>query len=285
MKFVRIEPGEFLMGTTKDQVDQVMHQFPSSKQEWFNREQPQHLVKITRPFFLGIHEVTVGEFRRFVEATAYQTEAEKDGKGSYVWDEAKKAWVLDSSKNWRNPGFAQTGDHPVVCVSHDDALAFCQWLSVIELRTYRLPTEAEWEYACRAGTTTLYPNGDDPERLVSIANVADATLKKKFTTYTCINGNDGYAFTASVGSFAPNPWGLYDMIGNVSEWCADWYGEEYYASSPPTNPRGASEASRRVLRGGSCYYVPWFCRPAFRSRFLPVNRRNDLGFRVVLVQE
>ena len=173
-----------------------------------------------------------GQFRRFVEKSGYQTEAEKDGKGSYVWDETKKAWELDPSKNWRNPGFPQTDDHPVVCVSHNDAMAFCQWLSQKEGRTYRLPTEAEWEFACRADTTTLYSNGDDPEGLVSIANVADATFKRKFPDFACIKGDDGYPYTASVGSFAPNRWGLYDMIGNVWEWCADWYDEKYYASSP-----------------------------------------------------
>jgi len=285
IKLVRIEAGEFLMGTTKDQVDQLMRQFPDSKREWFDDEQPQHPVKITRPFFLGIHEVTVGQFRRFVETSGYQTEAEKDGKGSYVWDETKKAWELDPSKNWRNPGFPQTDDHPVVCVSHNDAMAFCQWLSQNESRTYRLPTEAEWEFACRGDTTALYSNGNDPEGLVSIANVADASLKRKSPYFAYIKGDDGYPYTASVGSFAPNRWAVYDMIGNVWEWCADWYDEKYYASSPATDPPGAPKASLRVVRGGSWGNYPRDCRPTDRNRFAPAFRSINFGFRVAAVQE
>ena len=239
MRLVRIEPGSFQMGTTKEQIDQLLRLFPDSKRELFDAEQPQHPVKITRPFFLGIHEVTAGQFRRFVEESGHQTEAEKDGKGSHVWNETKKTWELDPGKNWRNPGFSQTDDHPVVCVSHNDAMAFCQWLSQKERLTYRLPTEAEWEFACRAGTGTLYPLGDDPESLVTIANVADASLKRKFPNFTCIDGDDRFVYTAPVGSFAPNPWGLYDMIGNVWEWCADWYDGRYYSSSSPDDPPGA----------------------------------------------
>ncbi|MFI5386961.1 MAG: formylglycine-generating enzyme family protein [Fimbriimonadales bacterium] len=220
-----------------------------------------------------------------MEKSGYQTQAEKDGKGSYVWDQTKKAWELDPSKNWRNPGFPQTDDHPVVCVSHNDAMEFCQWLSQKEGRTYRLPTEAEWEFACRADTTTLYSNGDDPEGLVSIANVADATLKRKFPDFACIKGDDGYLYTASVGSFASNRWGLYDMIGNVLEWCADWYDEKYYASSPATDPPGAPKASLRVFRGGCWSDYPWGCRPADRFWFMPGGRFSDLGFRVAAVQE
>jgi len=285
MKLIRIEPGAFLMGTTIDQLDQFMRLFPASKREWIDDEQPQHPVRITRPFFLGIHEVTVGQFRRFVEKNGYRTEAEKDGKGCFVWYESKKTWVRDPSKNWRDPGFPQSDDHPVVCVSHNDAMAFCQWLSEEERRTYRLPTEAEWEFACRAGTTTLYSNGDDPEGLVSVANVADATLKKKFPDFTCTEADDGYPYTAPVGSFPPNPWGLYDMIGNVWEWCADWYDDKYYASSPATDPPGALESSSRVFRGGSWYSSPCLCRPALRSRFMPESRYGNLGFRVAAVQE
>ena len=158
MTLVRIEPGSFLMGSTKEQIDQLMRLFPESKREWFNDEQPQHRVNITRPYLLGIHQVTVGQFRRFVEESRHQTEAEKTGKGSFGWDEKKGAWELDPAKNWRNPGFSQTDDHPVVCVSHNDAVAFCEWLSTTEKkegRTYRLPGEAEWEYACRAGIERL----------------------------------------------------------------------------------------------------------------------------------
>jgi formylglycine-generating enzyme required for sulfatase activity len=285
MTLLRIEPGSFLTGSTKEQIEHLIRLFPDSKPEWFNAEQPQHRVEITRPFFLGVHQVTVGQFRRFVERSGYQTESEKDGKGSYAWDQSKNAWELDPSKSWRSPGFEQTGEHPVVCVSHNDAAAFCGWLSKKEERiTYRLPLEAEWEFACRAGTITLYPTGDDPENLMSAANVADAALKRAFPTLVCIKGDDGFVYTSPVGSFAPNAWGLYDVIGNVWEWCADWYDGSYYGSSPPVDPRGPSSASGRVLRGGSWSNSPWYCRPAYRNRHSPGLPHSYLGFRVAAVR-
>ncbi len=134
MTLVRIEPGEFKfgMGSTKQQIDLLLKQFPDAKGEWLDWEQPQHPVKITRPFYLAAHPVTVGQFRRFIESSGHKTD-----------------------DKWRSPGFDQGEDHPVVCVSHDDALAFLSWLNQQEKeqkRSYRLPTEAEWEYACRAGT-------------------------------------------------------------------------------------------------------------------------------------
>ena len=205
MTLVRIEAGSFLMGSTKEQIDQLLRLFPDSKREWFDAEQPQHRVDITRPYLLGIHQVTIGQFRRFVEESRHQTEAEKAGKGSFGWDEKKGAWELDPAKNWRNPGFSQTDDHPVVCVSHNDAVAFCDWLSTTEKkegRTYRLPGEAEWEYACRAGSNALFVISNDPEDLAKIANVADARLKQKFSNLNCIKGDDGFVYTAPVGSFA-----------------------------------------------------------------------------------
>ena len=286
MTLVRIEPGSFLMGSTKEQIDQLLRLFPDSKREWFDDEQPQHRVDITRPYLLGIHQVTVGQFRRFVEESRHQTEAE--GEGSFGWDEERGAWEIDPAKNWRNPGFSQTDDHPVVCISHNDAVAFCEWLSTTEKkegRTYRLPREAEWEYACRAGSNASFVISNDPEDLAKIANVADARLKQKFSNFDCIKGDDGFVYTAPVGSFAPNPWGLHDMIGNVWEWCADWYDEKYYALSPAADPPGVSVASSRVFRGGSWFNVARYCRPAYRYRYAPGSRNYDLGFRVAAVQE
>ena len=174
----------------------------------------------------------------------------------------------------------------MVCVSHNDAVAFCQWLTTQEKatgRTYRLPSEAEWEYACRAGTEALFLISEDPEDLIKIANVADASAKEKFPDWNCVKGDDGFVYTAPVGSFAPNAWGLHDMIGNAWEWCADGYDEKYYASSPTADPPGAAEASRRVLRGGGWLNNARDCRPAYRGRDTPEYRGYDLGFRVAAV--
>ncbi len=272
MTMVRIEPGEFLMGSTREQIDRLLKQFPDTTRDWFDDEQPQHPVRITRPYYLAAHQVTVGQFRRFVDGSGYKTEAEK----------------ADDEGSWRNPGFEQGADHPVTCVSHNDALAFLGWLNEQEKgkkRGYRLPTEAEREYACRAGTGGLYGGSDDPENLVRVANVADASYKKVNPGVTCIRGDDGYAYTAPVGSFEPNAWHLYDMIGNVWEWCDDGYDPAYYKSSPREDPHNTAVASHRVIRGGSWFARPGYCRPAIRGRDTPGVRNGNLGFRVAAVQE
>ena len=186
-----------------------------------------------------------------------------------------------------NPShFKGSDDLPVEQVSWLDAVLFCNKLSEQEKRTpfyringtgvtiaggngYRLPTEAEWEYACRAGSTTFYPFGDE------VGELGD---------HAWYNGNSGRK-TNSVGQNRPNAWGLYDMLGNVWEWCQDWCEVGYYRASPPADPPGPSEASSRVVRGGSWYFNPRYCRPAYRSRSMPEFRDSDLGFRVAAVQE
>ncbi len=144
----------------------------------FKDEHPQHRVRITKPFYLGTYHVTRGQFRQFVADTAYKTDAEKgETPGAYGWDPDKKNFGFNAKYSWRNAGFEQTDEHPVVNVSWNDAVEYCKWLSKKEGKTYRLPTEAEWEYACRAGTTTRYYSGDDPETLAKVGNVADAAAK------------------------------------------------------------------------------------------------------------
>ena len=149
--------------------------------DFFKDEHPQHRVRITKPFYLGTYHVTRGQFRQFVADTAYKTDAEKGERpGAFGWDPDRKEFAADKRYSWRNLGFEQTDEHPVVNVSWNDAAEFCKWLSKKEGKTYRLPTEAEWEYACRAGTNTRYYSGDDPEMLAKIGNVADAAIKAKF---------------------------------------------------------------------------------------------------------
>jgi formylglycine-generating enzyme required for sulfatase activity len=202
MELVLIPAGEIKMGSGESAEDTAAffkksYGMDSLTADWFKDEHPQHRVRITKPFYLGTCHVTRGQFRRFVADTQYLTDAEKAEKpGAFGWDPDKKTFGFNARYSWRNAGFEQTDEHPVVNVSWNDAVAFCKWLSKKEGKTYRLPTEAEWEYACRAGTTTRYYSGDDPETLAKVANVADAAAKAKFPDWKyAIKASDGYVFT------------------------------------------------------------------------------------------
>jgi formylglycine-generating enzyme required for sulfatase activity len=283
MKLAWIPAGEFRMGSTAADVEKVLAFDSTFKPQHADDEQPQHKVRIGRPFYLGAHEVTRGEFARFVKETNYVTEAEADGQGGWGYNPTNGK--LEGPKpeyTWRNTGFAQDDTHPVVNVSWNDALAFCQWLSAREKREYRLPTEAEWEYACRDGSATAYQNSDEPEALVHMGNVADGVGKAKFATWNAIAGNDGYVFTAPVGRFADNSLGLFDMHGNVWEWCSDWYLSDYYKKSPSVDPHGPASGSNRVTKGGSWGSAASYSRAAYRRPLGPSYRDYGLGFRVAV---
>jgi formylglycine-generating enzyme required for sulfatase activity len=219
-------------------------------------------VRISQPFILGRCEVTVGQFRQFVFDTGYETEGEQEVQVGQSLDgtepKAKKQeWT------WRQPGFAQDDNDPVVCVSWSDAAAYCEWLAHKEGMTYRLPTEAEWEYACRAGSTTDSFFGS----------------QESLDQYAWFDGNS-QGHTHPVGEKNPNAWGLYDMYGNVWEWCGDWQADGYYNSSPVADPRGPTSGSSRVRRGGGWNFPDTFCRSAFRNGLVPGSRVSFLGFRV-----
>jgi formylglycine-generating enzyme required for sulfatase activity len=296
MELVLIPAGEFKMGSGES-AEATAAFFNKTYGEYilradfadfFKDEHPQHRVRITKPFYLGTYHVTRGQFRQFVADTGYKTDAEKDKwtPGAYGWNPDVKNFGFNNEKySWRNAGFEQTDEHPVVNVSWNDAAAFCKWLSKKESKTYRLPTEAEWEYACRAGTTTRYYSSDDPETLAKVGNVADAAVKAMFpnSIYT-IKANDGYVFTAPVGSFKPNAFGLYDMHGNAWQWCADWNGAEYYATSPADDPTGPDSGNGRVLRGGSWVIGPCDARSARRNGSSADLRYDFSGFRVARTQ-
>ncbi len=180
VKLELIRAGEFMMGSTKSEIDQVLKEDSNAKREYYDDEHPRKQVRITQPFLLASHEVTVGQFRKFIEDTGHKTTAESDGEGGWGWNETTGKFEGRSLKcNWRTTGFHQTENHPVVNVTWHDAVAFCKWLSGKDGRTFRLPTEAEWEYSCRAGTTTRYHNGDNSESLVRVGNVQDASAKAK----------------------------------------------------------------------------------------------------------
>jgi formylglycine-generating enzyme len=287
MEMTLIPAGEFLMGSGES-AEETAALFKKSygmdflTADYFKDEHPQHLARITKPFYLGTYHVTRGQFRQFVKDTAYKTEAEERVMPmAWGWNPDKNGFALNVNHSWRNAGFEQTDEHPVVTVSWNDAVAFCKWLSKKEVKTYRLPTEAEWEYACRAGTTTRYYSGDDPETLAKVGNVRDATFKAKFPDWRwTIKGSDGYVFTAPVGKFKPNAFGLYDMHGNAWQWCADWYGARYYAGSRTDDPTGPDSGDDRMLRGGTWFYGPDVARSADRGRCAPYYHNDIIGFRV-----
>jgi formylglycine-generating enzyme required for sulfatase activity len=225
MKLVLIPAGEFLMGS------------PDSDEDADDDEKPQHRVRITQPFYLGATPVTQGQYRAVTDA---------------------------------NPShFQGSDDRPVEQISWEEARVFCDKLNTLEgprlgSERYRLPTEAEWEYACRAGSTARFSFGDDA------AGLGD---------YAWFSGNSG-GQTHPVGQKRPNAWGLYDMHGNVWEWCEDWYEANYYANSPGADPPGPSGASDRVIRGVCWSGLPRSARSARRLRVTPGNRSLNLGFRL-----
>lgn len=236
IQLVKIAPGEFMMGTA--------NQRPANEAQWKQRdwdESPAHKVKITAPLHIGACEVTNAQYEQFDPAH-------------------KKLRGL--------AGTSKTDEEPVTMVTWQQAMDFCKWLSKKEGRTYRLPTEAEWEYACRAGTTTAFHTGD--ALTDKRANIAGTKRDR----------------TRPVGSYDPNDWGLYDMHGNVEEWCLDWYGP--YSGQEQANPVGRADGYVKVTRGGSYDIPSWqddnsrYSRSANRSGRLSEDANRTTGFRVVL---
>lgn len=274
MSLVRIPAGEFLMGTPPPQSE--------AEKEDYNEVERQHRVRITRDFYIGKHEVTRRAFAKFVAATGYKTTLERNGGNGFGYDAAARSIEILPRFNWREVGYPINDDHPVFNIDWDDATAFCKWLSEKEGHTYRLPTEAEWEYVCRAGSKTTYSTGDDEDSLKGFANLSDASFLAKYPAATwSVDWNDGHAFSAPVGSFRPNAFGVCDMHGNVWEWCQDWYAADYYEHSPVDDPPGPATGTIHVLRGGAFTNRFRFLRSADRDATRPKYRRNFTGFRVV----
>ena len=295
MKLTLVPAGEFMMGWGESAESiakffQEKHGAPFLTSERFQQGFPQHRVRITRPLYFGTYHVTVGQFRKFVEDTGYRTTVESSAfKATNIFSsDSTSNESGEKEKNcWRNPGFEQTDEHPVVWITRDDASAFCKWLSEKEGEQYRLPTEAEWEYACRAGTSTRFAFGDNPEELVNFANIGDGSTSARFKWFgSASKTEDGYPITAPVGQFKPNAFGLYDMHGNAWQWCLDWYKTDYYLESPTEDPTGPGHGYRargyRVLRGGSWLSHPWECCTAYRGFQSPTEQDCfQMGFRVV----
>ncbi|OPZ98989.1 MAG: Serine/threonine-protein kinase pkn1 [Bacteroidetes bacterium ADurb.Bin408] len=253
LKMRGIQGGTFTMG--------------SSDSEAASDETP-HTVTVGN-FAMMKHEVTVAEFKKFIDDTGYQTDADKrtGNYGSYIWN--GNQWEKKDGVNWKcgvNGSLRPQSEynHPVIHVSWNDAVAYAEWLSKKTSQTWRLPTEAEWEYAAKGGQNYKYAGSDN------IAAVA------------WYNDNSGMK-TQEVGQKSPNGFGLYDMTGNVWEWCSDWYKDDYYKTSGSSNPQGPSTGSYRVLRGGSWYYEARGCRSTGRDSDSPDDRSGNTGFRLVFV--
>ena len=200
-------------------------------------------------------------------------------------DDVNWSYQIRSGRDWRSPGFRQSDEHPVVCVSFDDVEAYLHWLNKKTYSDYRLPSESEWEYAARAGTTTPRYWDSSGEDMCLHANVADQTLMERINAGVdparFASGSDGYAFTSPVGSFSPNKFGISDILGNVWEWCADRWHDDYNGAPVDGSAWVADNGDhRRVVRGGCWDYYPWGIRAGFRYPDLFDLRASTLGFRV-----
>ncbi len=285
VELVRIPAGEFLMG--ENHITRSLTGF-FGPHEFFGRT-----VRLSRSFRTGKYEVTVKQFRRFVEATGYQTDAES---GQRTWGGLRTglftvvdgAWRKNATASWRNPGFSQEDDHPVTGISWYDATAFCEWVSSRTRRACRLPTEAELEYAQRARTPTRYFWGIGMDEKGAWANVADSDglqdddvlgdNKHLMKNVVPEDRNDNYRYTAPVGMFHANAFGLYDAIGNVWEYTLDWAG----VKPALADPRGTGDEKVRSMRGGSWISTPDLYRSSFRPEIEPESRTSTRGMRLVV---
>ena len=237
-------------------------------------EKPVHRVSV-KAFLMSATEVTVGQFRTFVKASGYKTEAEQEDRGCRTYENG--SWDLRSGKNWRNPGFKQSAKEPVVCLSWNDTQRYIKWLSEKTGERYRLPSEAEWEYAARAGSETKYFFGNSTSDLCRSANGAAAETDFSWRNKDC---RDGYKRTAPAASFTANAFGLYDMHGNVREWTQDCWNGSYKGAPSDGTAWLSGECGRRVLRGGSWRGNPYVLRSANRNWSTSGNRFNGFGFRL-----
>ena len=276
-RMVVIPAGEFTMGSPAAEAGRGVD------------EGPQRQVAIAL-YALGRSEVTVAEFRRFAEESGYRTEAERDSRaqgcsGFIYADPAAMNPEPQPVTSWRSPGLTQADSHPVLCVSWNDARAYAQWLSKKTGKRYRLPTEAEWEYAARAGSVAARFWGDDPVQACRFANVADQSRFQTWGFGQKHECTDGHYFTAPAGGYAPNRFGLYDVIGNAWEWTEDCWNASYAGAPADGTAWLTGDCAQRVSRGGSWSTVPRFARSAARNRNSADHRDNLTGFRLARIVE
>ena len=261
MTFRLIPPGDFSMGSPAEESQKAKRaaKLAGFDNLWIDftegSSQPQHRVRLTEAYYLGTQEVTVAQFRKFADESGYKTTQERAATDDRTKEGA----------TWRK----YRDEQPVFFVSWEDAREFCLWLSAREQRNYRLPSEAQWEFACRAGTTTAWSTGDDPAKLTEQAWF----------------GKDRKTGPDDVGKRLPNPFGLHDMHGNIPEWCVDWHMIDYYQRSPKDDPieLDQSIAQGRVVRGGGYADLPELVRSSARSYQVPNRADFATGFRVAIV--
>ena len=254
-----IQAGSFSQGT------------PVAESEREPNEGEQHRVVISGPLAVGMVEVTRGQFSEFVAATGFTA------KGCWIYD---GDWKMQTGNDWQSPGFAQDDEHPVTCVSWQDAQTYTRWLTKKTGKKYRLLSESEWEYVARAGTTMARNWGDRPDDACQSSNVADKTAEENYPGWNAHNCTDRYIYTAPAGMFVANDFGAYDMLGNVFEWVEDCWNDNYQGAPVDGSAWTGGDCDKRVLRGGSWFSMPKFVRSAYRNRFPSDHRSSSFGFRV-----
>jgi formylglycine-generating enzyme required for sulfatase activity len=275
---VTLPAGSMTMGSTPEEAER--EGIPAEYAPW---ERPAHAVTFARPFAIARTEITRAQYAAFAQATATPP-----GDGCSVWDINGNKWDKQVNKNWRDPGYPQTDQHPAVCISWSDAKAYAAWLSGRTGHRYQLQSEAQFEYAARGGQSEPRFWGTRREAACLHANVRDRSGARALTTpemsanaSSMHNCDDDYGFSAPVASFKPNPYGLYDIIGNAVEWTADCANDNYRNAPADGSAWISGDCSARLERGGSWIAWPWVAR-ANRRHWTPVeNRLNMLGFRVV----
>ncbi len=268
---VVLPQGKFAMGTPEG--EEARENVPDQAR---GHAIPQHSVTIRYRLAIARFDVTRDEYALFVAETH-----RPDPDGCTTLNPSGSVFIAVNG-NWRSPGFPQTGRDPVVCVSWDDAQAYVAWLSKRTGHAYRLPTEAEWEYAARAGTTTARYGGDSPRELCRYTNLGDLEYGERHPGDTDVNRacRDGYAFTSPVGSFAPNPFGLYDMLGDVMNWTEDCWSANYEGAPADGSAWRSGDCGRHIARGGSWDMDLRVARSAHRRGAPTSLRHTTLGFRV-----
>lgn len=259
LTLVRVPAGEFVMGdqTGRGQKD----------------ERPTRLLKVPALWVMQT-EVTVGMFQEYTNDTGAEF---SDGCGIY-----KGRWINEPTLRWDSPGFEQDAAHPVTCVSWADTQGFIRWINTKTEQRFRLPSEAEWEYFAKAGSGSDYFFGSDRSLLCQYANGADQRALQDYPSFSVNECDDGFVRTAPVGSFKPNPWGLFDVTGNVWEWVEDCWQPDYDPNLEDARPVIAEGCDRRAYRGGAYGDIPGFLRISLRNRGGANERRDDIGFRLVM---